>query len=213
MGNIICDNYYCQPVSFKPEWFSESAWNIDYKYKDTFDKKPYTIEKGILKIHTITSFDLILSKKLFIDFNNIKNILVPINFRYNTSNNNEFSIYIIFSNKLLSLDNINDLNSYFFNVNVNLFEKYCLIQRSFNDLIIKKKINSKKTNTFSIQLENNLNILLFTEKLYNDSKITLYENKFLKNYNNDIENNLFLNIFIKVKDDLKDNEFIELNFE
>ena len=64
-----------------------------------------------------------------------------------------------------------------------------------------------------IQLENNLNILLFTEKLYNDNKITLYENKFLKNYNNDIENNLFLNIYIKVKDDLKDNEFIELNFE
>lgn len=209
----MCDNYYCQPVYFKPEWISESSWNIEYKYKEKIEKKPYIIDKGILKINNTFSFDLILSKKLFVHFNNIKNLLVPINFRYNISNNNEFNIYIIFSNKLLSLENINSTDSYFFNIYLNLFKKYCLIQRSLNDLTIKKKLNTIKINTFSIQLENNINIFLFTERLYNHNKLMLYENKFLKNYTNDIENNLFLNIFIRVKDDLKDNEFIELNFE
>ena len=105
--NIICDNYYCQSVSFKPEWFSESSWTIDYKYnivdsrknisndntKNVIIKdiqiddeninsnnlqKPYFIDKGILKINNVPSFDLLLSKKLLIDFNEIKYISIPI---------------------------------------------------------------------------------------------------------------------------------------
>ena len=106
--NIICDNYYCQSVSFKPEWFSESSWSIDYKYNiinstandiitdisiddikiDDINikpninynnsEKPYFIDKGILKINNVPSFDLLLSKKLLIDFNEIKYISIPI---------------------------------------------------------------------------------------------------------------------------------------
>ena len=45
-NNFICENYYCQSVSFKPEWFSETTWTINY----VCNKKPYIIDKGILKI-------------------------------------------------------------------------------------------------------------------------------------------------------------------
>ena len=120
MGNInykdlTCDNYYCQSVSFKPEWFSESAWVIEYE-KNEKNEKPYIIDKGILKIRSIeiekidnSNFELLLSKKLLINFNDIRNITIPINFRYKLDN--EVDILIIFSNSLLSLKNIKDLNS------------------------------------------------------------------------------------------------------
>jgi hypothetical protein len=216
--NIICDNYYCQSVSFKPEWFSESSWNIEYKYNilddETNIQKPYFIDKGILKINNVHSFDLLLSKKLLVDFNEIKYISIPISFKYNIDNNNEFNIYIIFSNKLIllnTIDNLNNINDDFFYINLKLSKYNCLIFRSFNDNIIKKNINSKKINTFSINLENNLKIILISEKLYN--KKNIYENKYLKSCNFDIQNNFFLNILVKTKKDLIYNEFIELNFE
>jgi hypothetical protein len=219
MGNIICDNYYCQSVSFKPEWFSESSWNIDYKYdlneKDDINKKPYHIDKGIIKINNVSSFDLLLSKKLLIDFDEIKNISIPINFKYNIEKKNEYNINIIFSNKLLLLNDINNLdtnNTDIFFINLKIFKKYCFIYRSFNDIIIKKKLNTNKINTFLINLENNINILLVSETLYNNNKINIYENKYLKN-NFNYQNNFFLNILIKSKNNICDNEFIELNFE
>jgi hypothetical protein len=226
--NIICDNYYCQSVSFKPEWFSESSWNIDYKYIKTPEdpnsekdniinlKKPFFIDKGILKIINVPFFDMILSKKLLIDLNEIKYITIPINFRYYINNDNEYNIYIIFSNKLLllnNIDNLNIINDDFFYINLKLYKKNCLIFRSFNDTIIKKKINSKKINTFSINLENNLKIILISEKLYNNNKKNIYENKYLNHCNFDIQNNFFLNILIKTKKNLMYNEYIELNFE
>ena len=243
--NIICDNYYCQSVSFKPEWFSESSWTIDYKYnivdsrknisndntKNVIIKdiqiddeninsnnleKPYFIDKGILKINNVHSFDLLLSKKLLIDFNEIKYISIPINFKYNIDNDNEFNIYIIFSNQLLllnTIDNLNNINDDYFYINLKLSKNNCLIFRSFNDNIVKKNINSKKINTFLINLENNLKIILISEKLYNSNKNNIYENKYLKYCNFDIQNNFFLNILIKSKKDLISNEFIELNFE
>jgi hypothetical protein len=224
MGNInykdiICDNYYCQSVSFKPEWFSESSWNIDYNYNTINnslknDNKPYIIDKGIIKIYNMPSFNLILSKKLQIDFNEIKYLSIPINFRYNINNenNNEINIYIIFSNKLLLLNNIDNNNDIFY-INLKLFKNYCIIIRSFNEEIIKKKIKQKKINTFSIDLENNLKMILVSEKLYNNNRNNIYENKYLKLSDINIENDFFLSIMIKNKNNLLENEFIELNFE
>lgn len=211
-NNIVCDNYYCQNVSFKPEWFSESSWNIDYRYNENNEnkEKPYIIDKGIIKIDNQKSFELLLSKKLLVDFNEIKYISIPINFSYHINKDNEIKIYIIFSNKLLSLNNVNDD---FFYINLKLYKNNCVIFRSFNDTIIKKKINSKKINTFSVVLENNLKIILVSEKLYNNKKKNIYENKYLKHCDIDIQNNLFLNFLIKTEKDLEDSEFIHLNFE
>jgi hypothetical protein len=92
-----------------------------------------------------------------------------------------------------------------------LLKKKILIYRSFNDTLITKKIKSKKINTFDINIENNLNILLITEKLHNNLKIS-YENKYLHNYTFR-EKDLYLNLFIRSENQLLKKEFIELNFE
>ena len=211
-NNFICDNYYCQSVSFKPEWFSESSWNIQHKYYNNINdsNKPYIIDKGILKIKNTPSFELLLSKKLLINFNEVKNISVPINFKYNLEN--EVNLSIIFSNKPLSLENMN--NEQLFFINLNFTKKKINIYRSFDNNIIKKKIKSTKINTFDINIENNFQILLITEKLYNNNIKALYEGKYLKNFNYDENMELYLNFYIKCKDELiNKNEYIELNFE
>ena len=85
--------------------------------------------------------------------------------------------------------------------------------RSFNDTLITKKIKSKKINTFDINIENNLNLLLITEKLYNNLKIS-YEDKYLHNHTfGEKDKDLYLSLFIKCENPLSKKEFIELNFE
>lgn len=209
MGNFVCDNYYCQSVSFKPEWFSESTWNITYDS----EKKPYIIDKGVLKMNDIKKFKLLLSKKLLIDFNEIRNISIPINFKYVLNRDNDIDIFIIFSNKILLIDDINQLtpsNNLFF-IHMNMLKKKLIIYRSFNDKIITKKINSKKINTFLLTIENNFNILLITEKIFNNLK-NIYNEKHLNN-NFDNYDDLYLNLYIKSEHGLLEKEFVELNFE
>ena len=203
MGNIICDNYYCQPVSFKPEWFSESSWNIEYDNP----QKPYIIDKGIIKINNISPFNMILSKKLLINLNEIKLISIPINFKYNIKNNSEIIISIILNDKQINLNDIyHDVNNNILNINLKLHKKKCIINEKFNH-----KINLNKLNTFTIDLENNFNLMLIKEKLYDNTK-NIYENKYLKQFNN-INDNIYLNIIIEIKNELVNTEYIELNFE
>lgn len=220
MGNInyknfVCDNYYCQSVSFKPEWLSESSWKINYKYKNKDDdNKPYLIDKGILKISNVDEFSILLSKKLLIDLNNFKNILIPINFKYFLKNDNNIDIFFVFSNIELVLENMNELintdNTFYIHMNVTK-NKVC-IYRSFDNKIISKKIKSKKINTLMFVIENNFQMLLITEKLYNNIKI-FYEEKFLNTKKFDITDNFYLNLYIKNNQQLIKKEFIELNFE
>jgi hypothetical protein len=280
MGNInfkdiVCDNYYCQPISFKPEWFSENSWNINYVYYDiantknkisekknedstdslnytnnienenfeheniekkdnetientlssdsTFKKnvteifknKPYIIDKGILKIKNVQKFDLLLSKKLLIDFEEIDKISIPINFKYDIETRIDF--YIIFSNYIVNLDNINNLNlsnDNAFYINLTFLKKKIFISHSFNDKIIKKSINPNKINTFHLNLINNFNLLLIEEKLYNNNINKIFSEKYFKMFNCDHSNNIYLNLFIKPKTNIcLENEFLELNFE
>lgn len=215
MGNIndfVCDNYYCQSISYKPEWFSESSWIIEY---NDVKKKPYIIDKGILKIQQSEKFNLMLSKKLLIDFDEIKNILIPINFRYTFKKNNEFNIFIMFTNKLLSINDINDLNQKnddIFYINLILKKNEIFIYKSYDNKIINKKIKSKKINTFSINIENNFKLLLLTEKLFNNIN-NFYEEKYINMFNFNENKDFYLSIYIKNKENLLKNEFVELNFE
>lgn len=214
-NNFICENYYCQSVSFKPEWLSESTWDITYNYLEDNNKKPYTIDKGILKIYNVEKFELLFSKKLLIDFNLIRNISIPINFKYQMTNNNSLDLFIIFSNMQLQLDNLKELNSnnHLFFIKINFIGNKINIFRSFNDKIVSKKIKSKKINTFIISLENNFKILLVNEKLYNNKFKILYDEKYLNNDNFDNYNDFFLNLYITSKNGLLKKDFIELNFE
>lgn len=214
-NNFICENYYCQSVSFKPEWLSESTWDITYNYLEDNNKKPYTIDKGILKIYNVEKFELLFSKKLLIDFNLIRNISIPINFKYQMTNNNSLDLFIIFSNMQLQLDNLKELNTnnHLFFIKINFIGNKINIFRSFNDKIVSKKIKSKKINTFIISLENNFKILLVNEKLYNNKFKILYDEKYLNNDNFDNYNDFFLNLYITSKNGLLKKDFIELNFE
>lgn len=228
MGNInyknfICENYYCQNISFKPEWFSENSWNIEYNYIKNKDDiiiyeenakqniKPYIIDKGIIKIKNINKFNLLLSKKLLIDFDEVRNISIPINFKYDISNN--VDIFIIFSNNILLLDNINILNNNLFYINMNLLKNKIYIYRSFDNKLIKKKINSLHINIFDISIENNFSSLLITEKLYKNINKNIYEEKYINNFRFNENKEFYLSILIKNKYNLLKNEFIELNFE
>jgi hypothetical protein len=228
MGNInyknfICESYYCQDVSFKPEWFSENSWKIEYNYIKNKDEeiiekennelniKPYIIDKGIIKIRDVNKFNLLLSKKLLIDFDEVRNISIPINFKYNIENN--IDIFIIFSNNLLLLDNINILNNNLFYINMNLLKNKIYIYRSFDNKLIQKKINSSNINIFDITIENNFNSLLITEKLYKNITKNIYEEKYINNFTFNENKEFYLSILIKNKYNLLKNEFIELNFE
>lgn len=209
MGNLQCNNYYCQTVSFKPEWLSESSWDISFNHND---KKPYIIDKGILKISDVNKFKLLLSKKLLLDFNEVRNISIPINFKYKIDKSNEINIFLIFSNNLINIDNINkDMNTdNLFFIKLKFIKNNILIYRSFNDKIINKKIKSDKINSFIITIENNFKFLLVHEKLYNNNIVNIYEDKYL---NMITFNDIYLSLYIENKNQLINKEFIELNFE
>jgi hypothetical protein len=215
-NNFICENYYCQSISFKPEWLSESTWNITYNYlEEEKTKKPYLIDKGILKINDVKKFELLFSKKLLIDFNLIRNISIPINFKYYMKNNNLIDIFFIFSSKQLEIDDLNqlDTNKNLFFIKINFVGNKINIFRSFNDKIFTKKIKFKKVNTFIMSLENNFKIILVNEKLYNNKSKILYDEKYLNNNSFDDYNDFFLNLYIKSKNGFSKKDFIELNFE
>lgn len=222
MNNLICDNYYCQSVSFKPEWLSENNWNISYIHLnenldtnlntnlDTKSSKPYIIDKGILKIKNTHSFNLLLSKKLLVNFNDVQHISIPINFKFNLTNNSDINLFIIFSNKELLINNIleqiNNEESFYIKL---LFKKKSIsLLHSFDTNILKNNIKSNKIYTFNIDLENNYNMMLIKEKIDN-----ILNEKYLFQYNINATNNYYLNLYIDIKNNLNENEYLELNFE
>ena len=219
MNNLICENYYCQSVSFKPEWLSENNWNISYNYLnksvESFESiKPYLIDKGILKIKNTNPFCILLSKKLLTNFNDIKNISIPINFKYNLMNNSNIDLYIIFSNKeflinniLLSMKENSETNNCFY-IKVSFKKKNLLLTHSFDSAILKKNIKSNKIYTFDIELENNYNMMLIKEKIIN-----ILEEKYLLQYNINNDINYYLKLYIISSNKLNENEYLELNFE
>ena len=187
-NNYVCNNYYCHSVSFKPEWLSESSWTIKYKYlinnntnnlskdlsvdKELFsevktkentlkDIKPYNIEKGVLKIKNSFKNNLLLSKKLLINFDELRNIIIPINFKYYLNNSSKISIYIIFSSNDLSnnfennneKDFILNMNKESFYINLILLKKSIFLSNSFDQNINKYKIKSNKIYSFTINVE------------------------------------------------------------
>jgi len=247
--NLMCENYYCQSVSFKPEWFSEISWAIDYKINNkTLEKceepdletsgiKPYIINKGILIIKNTPKFDLILSKKLLLDFNEQVNFSIPINFKCFLKNS--LNIYIIFSETNLDLKNINQ--SLFYKhlkiVKKNIFIKNENYENNtagtnsldlLKDLMIpterleeykfptSKKIKYNKYHKFEMILESNNNSIIIDESLYY-KKNKYYNEKYVKilefNENLHSEKNLYLSIFIHSEHNINNKEYIELSFD
>ena len=214
-NNFACENYYCQDIILKPEWFSENSWNITYDYFDeNFDFKPYTIEKGLIKLKGTPKFNLMLSKKLNIDLNDFEKFMIPIHFNFYLEN--ELSIYIILSNNEIVLNNISEINNndnlFYFHINLN--KKKISIQRSYDNKNFKfNKIKNKLDNYYNIELKNNDNNLFSVrEKMFKNNK-EIFDYNSIKLFNN-IDNNIYISIYITSKNQMiNKNEYLNLNFE
>jgi len=227
MGNISCQNYYCQDVSFKPEWLSENSWNIEYinpnkDIESNSSKKclDYSIDKGILKINNCPSFKLLLNKKLLIDFSMTECIKIPFNFSYNIlSTTSKINIYLIFSIENLSINYISNfleknlskkLSNELFYINIELEKNKIILNHSFSEnIIIKKKIISNNTNNITFNLENKINILYIKENMILHD---INEQYFINNIFND-NNSIYLNLFIYSDNNLDKSEYLKINFD
>lgn len=216
MGNISCQNYYCQDVSFKPEWLSENSWNIEsHQDKSSLD---YSINKGILKINNCPLFKLLLNKKLLIDFSLTESITIPFNFSYNIlSNQSKINIYLIFSIDNLSIDCISNfllgnkhINKLFY-INIQLEKSKIIIKHSFSENIIKKKnIISNNNHNITFYLENKINILYIKENMLSHD---INEQYFIDNIFNNNDNSIYLNLFIHSDNNLNKSEYLKINFD
>lgn len=231
MGNLSCQNYYCQDISFKPEWFSENSWNIEYKYTNLNNDSneviqlPYYINKGILKINESKEFKLIISKKLLIDFYVSKYITIPFNFNYNilsnspnspnSPNSTKINIYLIFSTDNISINYNpinnaikNDLPKLFF-INIILEKNKMLLKNSFSENIIKKKIKPDTINNITFDLENTINFLYIKQHMKSHD---IDEKYFIDNIF-DENQSIYLSILIESNKDLNKSEFLNISFD
>ena len=214
-NNFSCDNYYCQDIILKPEWFSENSWNITYNYFDeNFDFKPYTIEKGLIKLKGTPKFNLLLSKKLNIDLNDFEKFIIPIHFNFFLEN--DMSIYIILSNSELNLKDISKINDdnndnlFYFHIFLN--KKKISIQRSFDNKNFKfNKIKNNLDNYYNIELKNSNNKLFsINEKMFKNNK-EIFDYNSIKLFNYD---DIYLSLYITSKNQMiNKNEYLNLNFE
>ena len=212
-NNFSCDNYYCQDIILKPEWFSENSWNITYNYFDEkFDFKPYTIEKGLIRLKGTPKFNLLLSKKLNIDLNDFEKFIIPIHFNFFLEN--DMSIYIILSNSELNLKNISKINNnddlFYFHISLN--KKKISIQRSYDNKNFKfNKIKNNLDNYYNIELKNSSNKLFsINEKMFKNNK-EIFDYNSIKLFNND---DIYLSLYITSKNQMiNKNEYLDLNFE
>jgi hypothetical protein len=216
-NNFVCENYYCQDIILKPEWFSENSWNITYNYFDEiFDFKPYIIDKGMIKLKGTPKFNLLISKKLNINLKNVENFVIPIHFNFYIDN--YLSMFIILSNnelkinelKINELISIND-NLFYFKVNLN--KKKIIITRSYDDKIFKiNKIKSNLDNYYNIELKNNNNSFSINEKFYKNNK-EMFDYNSSNTFNKNLDN-IYLSVFICSKNEMiNKSEYFNINFE
>jgi hypothetical protein len=212
-NNFSCDNYYCQDIILKPEWFSENSWNISYNYFDEiFDFKPYTIEKGLIRLKGTPKFNLLLSKKLNIDLNDFEKFIIPIHFNFFLEN--DMSIYIILSNNETNLNNIKNIensdNLFYFHISLN--KKKINIHRSYDNKNFKiNKIKNNLDNYYNIELKNSGNKLFsINEKMFKNNK-EIFDYNSIKLFNND---NIYISLYITSKNQMiNKNDYLDLNFE
>ncbi len=208
-NNFSCNEFYCQNIEYKPEWFSENNYsflfnnqNNNVNNNNNNNIKPYKIDKGIITLNFNNSFQLLISKKIDLENNNINEFILPINFSINLPL--ELSFFIIFSEFELKNDFINNnLNLNYFQNNNNIF--YIKINYQNNNILIninnsnkkyKGKIKNNKKYKLNINYLNNNNLNLS----FNSSSKKIFNDYFFEN--NNIDNNIilknknFLNFFV-----------------
>jgi len=215
MGNqFACNNYYCNDIDLKPEWFSENSWNIYYNYfeNDKINYKPYEIDKGIIKISSLPKFNLAMTKKLNINLDDVEKFNIPIHLKQNLET--DLSLIIILTS--YDIDNINSIYSILNNnqkgylfFELKFSNKNIIIKRSYDNKISKIKSKNDTDYFYNIDI-NSSNELFISEKLLKSNN-QVFEHSSTKVFK---ENTLYLTIFIINHNQMiNKNNFIELNFD
>ena len=218
-NNLACNNYYCNDIVLKPEWFSENSWNIYYNYfnidknyKNNYNFKPYTIEKGTIKINQSPQFNLAMTKKLNINLDDVEKFTIPINLKHNL--NTDLSFYcILTSYDINSIDNIysilnNNMTNYLY-FELKFSNKNLIIKRSYDNKISKIKTKNETNYYYNIEIISN-NSLNISEKLFKENN-QVFEHSSSKVFK---ENTIYLTMFIISHNEMiNKNSFIELNFD
>ncbi len=215
-NNISCNEFYCQSIENKPEWFSENNYSFFLNNNNNF--KPYKIDKGIISLIFEKDFHLFISKQLSSD-SLLQNFSIPFNFFLNFPL--DLSMYIILSNFPInhnnslslinilqqnhkennsSLNQINQINQ----INQNVF----FIKLTFNQFNIELSVNipSYFNKTYYGKIKNKKKYLLslnfydlFNNNNNNDNSINLNKLSLLfeSNHKKILEDNLSLDSFDK----------------
>ncbi len=161
MGNhLACQDYYCQNILYKPDWFSPSSYSITNN-----EKTNYRLEKGCITILPSDMIEISLKKKMM-EMANIEQFEIPLNFQIDYPStidfyirmeeigfyihlmfeDNNFSFYYSNNPQQIFRGKIKKMKKYYFSISFIKKNEYeTLIKHSFESS--HKKISS---NEFSL---------------------------------------------------------------
>lgn len=106
MGNhIVCDNYYCQSIHYKPDWISKQFYHFLVDDENT----KYSLDKGTLSLLPSQSISILFEKKLNIDLS-IYEFILPIHFQIDFPH--PLHLFILLTPSPITSPNISSFSTY-----------------------------------------------------------------------------------------------------
>lgn len=147
-ANISCNQYYCQSISYKPEWFSPTYYSIS-----SHPHTQFSLQRGHFHLLPSSLTQLHISKKLSFDPSIIQEFEIPLHFQINYQF--PLSLYVLFSQNPLSLEDCNSLNfSNTFFIHLLFQDNSFQLSYSHFDKIFKGKIHPNKSYLLSLLIQN-----------------------------------------------------------
>jgi hypothetical protein len=216
MGNINTNNILCNhnlyfDDLYEVDWFSKNNWQI-YLSNEEY-RKNIIIKKGKITLSNINNLTLTLQKKIKISEKNIKKLLMPLFFDFNS--NEKFNILIQLSNNINKHENNDDNNdenndenkkkNFFFNYIIKCKKNNIYL----NDNIFEKSDKNKINILFNFEYNNILSSSIdFIQSIEYKEDIITHIIKTNNLYY--INEEIYLNVIIKINK-LNENEYIKLN--
>jgi hypothetical protein len=204
MHDISCNYNLCLDDLYEIDWFSENNWDIHISNEEY--RKKISIKKGKIILSDMNNINILLKKKININEKNIKKILLPLFFNFQSKC--EFNILINLSNENtenLVVDEINNITNSLFTFNIKCIDDKIYI----NDFIFNNNDKNLLNILFNFEYKNILSstIDFIQNNIQNEDKINHINKKNNLYYDN---NYIFLCIIIQIHK-LDSNEYIKLN--
>lgn len=152
MGNhIVCDNYYCQSIHYKPDWISKQFYHFLVDDENT----KYTLDKGTLSLLPSKSISLLFQKKLNIDYS-IYEFILPIHFQIHFPH--PLHLFILLTPSPITTPDISTFSNYK-NSDESFFSHLLFDQKSFQinysnlDTSFQGKIHSSKKYIYTLHFK------------------------------------------------------------